>query len=83
LSRASLIDVYISGLNLATVAIVSSGRRCRITEGEPAPGETVKHRFYFKPSHAELLLATIDLEGVTDQAPAAVAALIERTAAQP
>jgi len=48
-SRASLIDVYISGLNLTAVAVVSGadGRRCRIETGdEIAPGETVKHRFY-------------------------------------
>jgi hypothetical protein len=74
LSRASLIEVYIAALPLAAVAIVSSadGRRCRIeTDGEPAPGETIERRLYFKPSHAELVLSTIDLEGWTDQAPAA------------
>jgi hypothetical protein len=47
-----------------------------------APGETIESRLYFKPSHAELVLSTIDLEGWTDHQPAAVAALIERAAAQ-
>jgi hypothetical protein len=46
-----------------------------------APGETIESRLYFKPSHAELVLSTIDLEGWTDHQPAAVAALIERAAA--
>ncbi len=83
LSRASLVDVYISGLNLTAIVVVASadGRRCRIHTGEPAPGETVKHRFYFKASHAELVLLTIAQDGWTDQQPAVVAALIERTAA--
>jgi hypothetical protein len=83
LSRALLIDAYIAALPLTAVAIVSSadGRRCRIrTDGEPAPGETIERRLYFKPSHAELVLSTIDLEGWTDQQPAAVAAQIERAA---
>jgi hypothetical protein len=84
-SRDSLIDAYIAALPLAAVAIVLSadGRRCRIhTEGEPGPGETIERRLYFKPSHAELVISTIDLlEGWTDQAPAAVAASIEQAAA--
>jgi hypothetical protein len=84
LSRASLIEAYIAALPLAAVAIVSSaeGRQCRIqTDGEPAPGEAIERRLYFKPSHAELVLSAIDLDGGTDQAPAAVVALIEQTAA--
>jgi hypothetical protein len=88
MSRAALIDVYISGLNLATVAVVSDGRRCRVAvfgsaedTGEPEPGETVRHRFYFKPSRADLVLMTIGKEGVTGKPPAALAALIERAAA--
>jgi hypothetical protein len=84
-SRASLIEAYIAALPLTAVAIVSSadGRRCRIihTEGEPAPGETIERRLYFKPSHAELVLSAIKVEGWTDQPSAAVVALIERTAA--
>ena len=35
---------------------------------------------FFKPSHVELVLSAIDLEGCTDQQPAAVAAQIERAA---
>jgi hypothetical protein len=84
LSRASLVDVYISALQLTAVAIVASadGRRCRIeTDGEIAPGEKIKRQFFFRPTHADLLLLTIALDGWTDQQPAAVAALIERTAA--
>jgi hypothetical protein len=81
-SRASLIEAYISGLNLTAVAVVSDGRRCRIRTGEPGPGEKIKRQFYFKPSHADLLLLTIGLDGWTDQALAALAALIERAAAK-
>jgi hypothetical protein len=84
LSRASLIEAYIAELPLTAVAIVcsSEGRRCRIhTEGEPGPGEAIEHRLYFKPSHAELVLSTIDLEGWTDEPPATVVALIEHAAA--
>jgi hypothetical protein len=82
-SRAALIDVYISGLNLVEVAIVGAGRQCRIhTDGKIAPGEPVAHRYHFKASHAELVLATIGHEGCTDQLAAApLAALVERTAA--
>jgi hypothetical protein len=80
-SRASLVETYISALNLTAVAVVSDGRRCRITEGEPAPGEKIKHRFYFKSSHAELVLVTIDVEGLSGKPLAAVAGAIERAAA--
>jgi hypothetical protein len=80
LSRALLIEAYISGLALTAVTVVSDGRRCRITDREPAPGEKIKHRYFFKTSHVELLLMTIDLQGWTDQQPTALAALVERTA---
>lgn len=83
LSRALLIEVYISGLQLTAVAIVSSadGRRCRIeTGGEIAPGEKIKWQFYFKPSHTELM--TIDKEGLSGKPAGAVAALIEQAAAK-
>lgn len=82
MSRESLVQAYISGLNLTAVAIVGAGRRCRIIMGEPAPGETIQHRYFFKPSHVDLLLSTIDKEGVTGKPPAAVAALIEQAAAK-
>jgi hypothetical protein len=73
-SRASLVDVYISRLNLTAVAIVADGRRCRIeTGGEIAPGEKIEARFYFKPTHADLVLMTIDKEGLSDLPPAASA----------
>jgi hypothetical protein len=80
MSRASLVEIYISSLPVVEVAVVSDGRRCRITEGEPAPGEKIKRQFYFKSLHAELVLATIDMEGLSDQQPGAVAALIEQAA---
>jgi hypothetical protein len=66
LSRASLVETYIAALPLTAVTIVSSGRRCRITEGEPAEGE---------PSHAELVLMTIGQEGLSGKPPAALATL--------
>jgi hypothetical protein len=71
MSHASLIETYISALNLTSVAIVSDGRQCRITEGEPAPGEKIKRQFYFRATHADLVLMTIDKEGLSDQPPAA------------
>jgi hypothetical protein len=82
-SRASLIEVYISGLGLAEVAIiVGTDGRCRIeTDGEIAPGEKIRRQFFFKPSHADLVSMTIDKEGLPGKSPAALAAQIERTAA--
>jgi hypothetical protein len=75
-------STYIGALNLASITIVGDGRQCRIIHtGEIPPGERIKHRFYFKPSHAELVLATIEKEGVAGKPAAALAALIERTAA--
>jgi hypothetical protein len=79
-SRALLIEAYISGLNLTPVAVVGAGRRCRIITGEPAPGETIAHRYFFKPSHVDLLLATIGPEGLSGKPPAALAALIVKAA---
>ena len=84
MSRSKLVEAYIAALPLAAVAVISSadGARCRIlTDGEPGPGETIEHQLYFKPSHADLVLMTLGLEGWTDQAPAAVAAQIEQAAA--
>jgi hypothetical protein len=57
LSRGSLVEAYIAALNLTAVSVVSSGRRCRIHTGEPAPGEKVKARYYFRPSHADLMFS--------------------------
>jgi hypothetical protein len=82
MSRA-LVETYIAGLALTEVAIVGAGKRCRIhTGGEIAPGEPVAHRYFFKPSHADLLLATIGQEDCTDQPAAALAELIEQGAAK-
>jgi hypothetical protein len=83
LSRAALIDVYISGLELAEVVVVANGRQCRIITGEPAAGEKIKARYYFKPSHAELTLLTLGAEGLAGKHPAALADAIERTAGEP
>jgi hypothetical protein len=82
MSRAALIDVYISGLNLTEVAVVGAGRRCRIETGEIAPGEPVAHRFFFRASHADLVLAAIDKEGLPSKSPARLVDAIERTAAK-
>jgi hypothetical protein len=82
-SRESLVQAYISGLNLAEVAIVGAGRRCRIHtdgDGDLAPGEPIQRRYFFKPSHAELLLATIDKEGLSGKPPAVMAGAIEQAA---
>jgi hypothetical protein len=82
LSHTALIEAYISALPLTAVAIVGAGRQCRIQTGEIAPGEPVAHRYFFKPSHAELVLASIGQEDCTDQPAAALAASIERAAAR-
>ena len=80
MSRADLVDVYISGLNLAEVVVVSNGRQCRITNvGEFVPGEKIKASYHLKPTHADLVLATIGREGLSGK-PAALVAAIERTA---
>jgi hypothetical protein len=66
-------------LNLTS--IVGDGRRCRLTEGDPAEGEKIEAQFYFKPSHAELVLVMIDVEGLSGKPLAAVAGAIEQAAA--
>ena len=85
MSRA-LVDAYLAALPLTAVAIVASAdrRRSRIlVDGEPGPGETVERVLYLKPSHAELVLATFDLDGWADERPAALAARIAAAATQP
>ena len=82
MSRADLIQTYIEALNLTAITVVSDGRRCRITEGEPAPGEKIKRQFYFKSSHTELVLMMIDLEGLSGKPPAALVGAIEQAAAK-
>src|SRR5258708_30214225 len=81
LSHASLVETYIAAWNLTAVAIVGAGRRCRIITGEPAPGETIQHRYFFKSSHVDLLLSTIGPEGLSSKPAAALADAIVRTAA--
>src|SRR5258708_39699616 len=81
LSHASLVETYIAALNLTAVAIVGAGRRCRIITGEPAPGETIQHRYFFKSSHVDLLLSTIGTEGLSSKPAAANHAAICRTEA--
>jgi hypothetical protein len=85
MSRADLVQTYIDGLNLAEVTIVGAGRQCRIHtdgDGEIPPGEPIAGRYLFKPSHAELLLATIGQDGLSGQPAAVLADAIERTAAR-
>jgi hypothetical protein len=88
MSRESLVEAYVSAMPFAAVAIVAvPGSGCRVETGAPgAPGEIA--RYYFKPSHVDLVLGAAGLG--TDQlkdgtvqklTPAAIAALIERTAA--
>jgi hypothetical protein len=82
MSRADLIQTYIEALNLTSV--VGAGKLCRIHtdgDGEIPPGEPVACRYFFKPSHAELVLATIGQDGMSGQPVATLAGAIEQTAA--
>jgi hypothetical protein len=82
-SCASLIETYIGALPFTAVAVVAvPGGGCRVAVGgEPVEGEKIKHRFYFKPLHIELVLGAAGLgDGPIDDAPAGVAELIERAA---
>jgi hypothetical protein len=81
MSHSSLVETYISALNLTSVAIVGAGRQCRVITGEPAPGEPIAHRYFFKASHAELVLATIGPEGLSGRPAGTLVDAIERTAA--
>jgi len=75
-SRASLIETYISALPFAPVAIVAAGGGCRIEVGG-----TSKPAFYFKLTHIELVLGAAGLScGPVDQPPDAVAARLEKAA---
>jgi hypothetical protein len=80
-SHSSLVETYISALNLTAVTVVGAGRRCRIITGEPEPGEPVAHRFFFRASHAGLVLATIGQDGMSGQPAAVLAGAIEQAAA--
>jgi hypothetical protein len=82
MSRESLVEAYISGLNLTEIAIVGAGKQCRIhTGGDLAPGEPVAHRYLFKASHVDLLLATIGQDGLLGRSATALAELVEQAAA--
>ncbi|WP_426442028.1 hypothetical protein [Bradyrhizobium genosp. P] len=78
MSRESLVEAYITALPFAAIAIIAvPGGGCRVETG--APGEI---RYFFKPSHLDLVLGAAGLgTDPIDEAPAAVAELIERTAA--
>ncbi|HXB80462.1 MAG TPA: hypothetical protein VNX23_24160 [Bradyrhizobium sp.] len=83
--RAQLVETYISSLPLVEVAIVGAGLQCMIragSHGEIAPGEIVQHRYFFKSSHAELVLLTIGPEGLSGKPAATLAASIEQAAAK-
>ena len=83
MSRVSLVEAYISGLQLTEIAIVGAGKQCRITAGGEfaTPGEPVAHRYFFKSSHVDLLLATIGQDGLSGRSAAALAELIVQAAA--
>jgi hypothetical protein len=80
MARADLVDAYLSSLKLTSIAIVGAGRCARIHTGDPPPGELIQHRYYFKPSHAELLLMTIGRDGMSGKPAAALVASIKQTA---
>jgi hypothetical protein len=81
-SRASLVEAYISGLQLTEVAVAGAGKQCRIrTGGDLAPGEPVAQRYFFKSSHVDLLLATIGQDGLSGRSAAALADAIVQAAA--
>jgi hypothetical protein len=84
MARADLVEVYISGLNLAAVLVVANGRRCRIITGDEfAPGEKITAQFFFRSSgHAELVLAQIDQGSVSGKPADALAASVELAAAK-
>jgi hypothetical protein len=79
--HADLVDAYLAALPLTLVAVIGAGRCARIETGEPAAGELIQHQYYFKPSHAELVLATIGRDGMTDKPAPALAASIKQAAA--
>ena len=64
---------------VAVVAVPSGG--CRVAVGgEPAPGEKIAQRYYFKPLHIELVLGAAGVgDRPIDQPPDAVATVIRRT----
>jgi hypothetical protein len=83
LSRASLIEVYIAALPFSVLAVVAvPGGRCRIETAAPgAPPSATIAKYYFKPSHLDLVLSAAGLaEGEVNRSADVVAALLERTA---
>jgi hypothetical protein len=78
--RADLVDAYLSALPLTSVAVIGAGKQVRITTDEPAAGELIQHQWYFKPSHAELVLLTIGKEGMSGKPAPALVASIKQTA---
>jgi hypothetical protein len=68
MSHADLIQTYIAALNLTAVTVIGDGRQCRIHTGEIPPGERVKAQFFFRPTHAELVLMTVNKEGLAGKA---------------
>jgi hypothetical protein len=85
MSHSSLVENYIAALPFAPVAVVAipGDSRCRVETAAAAPGapgEKTIARYFFKPSHVDLVLGAAGLGGPIDEAPAAVAARIEKTA---
>jgi hypothetical protein len=79
--RADLVDAYLSAMKLTSIAVIGAGKQARIETGEPPPGELIQAQFYFRPSHAELVLATIGRDGMTDKPAPALVASIKQAAA--
>jgi hypothetical protein len=79
--RSDLVESYLAALPLTSIAVVGAGKQARIVTGEPPPGELVQHQFCFKPSHAEVVLATIGRDGMSGKPAAMLAASIKQTAA--
>jgi hypothetical protein len=78
MSRSDLVDAYMSGLQLISIAVVGAGKQCRIVTGELPPGEIIQHQFYLRPSHADLVMSRI---GEPSGKAAELAGLIKQTAA--
>jgi hypothetical protein len=82
MSRASLVQAYITALPGTIVSIVSSpdGQRSRFETGAVDAGAIVHARLHFKDSHAELVLSVCGVHDWADMPPWAMLQLISTTA---
>jgi hypothetical protein len=63
------VQADVDALPLTVVSVITSTDELRSkieTTGDLAPGEVVHTRFRLKPIYAELVLATVNVEGWTD-----------------